>query len=174
MVKFFSFKTVSSGNYPYVGGASIQKPKPTVDYSIRSRDRNVLRQAWNGSPLVVNGTVTIGSVTSNRKIGSFRAVNNAGDLLSRKNYSCGGPNQITSRPGMMNLTLKDGGQDKRRCDNTGVQPSSCNVKYVYDSSDFIRFKKLQAKNRGYTNGADYSYGGANNGTTKSVLNRVRR
>ena len=74
---------------------------------------------------------------------------------------------------MMNLTLKDGGQDQR-CDGTGVQPSSCNVKYVYDSSDFIRFKKLQAKNRGYTNGADYSYGGANNGTTKSVLNRVRR
>ena len=174
MVRFFSLLNVSQGNYPYVVGASIQKPKPTIDFSIRSRDRHVLRQAWNGTPLVSAGTVTIGSTISNRKIGSFRAVNNAGDLLSRKNYSCGGSNMISSRPGMMVLTTKDGGQDSRNCDNTGVEPATCNVKYVYDSSDFIRFKKLQAKNRGYTGGKDYSYGGAGGGTTKSVLNRVRR
>lgn len=174
MVKYISMKTVTSGTYPHVQGASIQKPYPTIDFSIRSRDRTILREAWNTNTLVRTGTVTNNNVTSKLAIGSFRAVNNAGDLLNRKNYSCGGSNLISSRPGMMHLSTKDGGQDKQNCDNTGVEPASTNVKYVYDSSDFIRFKKLQAKNRGYSGGADYSYGGANNGTTQSVLNRVRR
>ena len=37
----------------------------------------------------------------------------------------------------MILTTKDGGQDKSNCDGSGVPPSSCNVKYVYDSSLII-------------------------------------
>lgn len=176
MVRFVIYRgTVPQGTYPNVKGASIQKPKPTVDTSERSRDRFVLRNAWNTNTLNRTGTVTIGGVTSNLKIGSFRAVNNAGDPLSRKNYSCGGSNMITSRPGVMILTTKDGGQDKSNCDGSGVPPSTCNVKYVYDSSEFTKYKKLTAKNRGYRfPGSDYTYGGANNGTTQSVINRVRR
>jgi len=176
MVRFVIYRgTVPQGTYPNVKGASIQKPKPTVDTSERSRDRFVLRNAWNTNTLNRTGTVTIGGVTSNLKIGSFRAVNNAGDPLSRKHYSCGGSNMITSRPGVMILTTKDGGQDKSNCDGSGVPPSTCNVKYVYDSSEFTKYKKLTAKNRGYRfPGSDYTYGGANNGTTQSVINRVRR
>ena len=45
-----------------------------------------------------------------------------------------------------------------------------NPKYVYDGSDYIRFKKLQAKNRNYN---DYSFGGANNGAYVPLM-RVRR
>ena len=176
MVRFVIYRgTVPQGTYPNVKGASIQKPKPTVDTSERSRDRFVLRNAWNTNTLNRTGTVTIGGVTSNLKIGSFRAVNNAGDPLSRKHYSCGGSNMITSRPGVMILTTKDGGQDKSNCDGSGVPPSTCNVKYVYDSSEFTKYKKLTAKNRGYRfPGSDYTYGGANNGTTQSIINRVRR
>lgn len=176
MVRFVIYRgSVPAGNYPNVKGASIQKPKPTVDTSERSRDRFVLRNAWNTNTLNRTGTVTIGTVTSELKSGAFRVVNNAGDPLSRKNYSCGGPNMITSRPGVMILTTKDGGQDKSNCDGSGVPPSTCNVKYVYDSSEFTKYKKLTAKNRGYRYpGSDYTYGGANNGTTQSVINRVRR
>ena len=176
MVRFVIYRgNVPAGNYPNVKGASIQKPKPTVDTSERSRDRFVLRNAWNTSVLNRSGSVTIDNITSNLKIGSFRAVNNAGDPLSRQYYSCGGSNMVTSRPGVMVLTRKDGGQDKSRCDNTGVPPSTCNVRYVYDSSEFTKHKKLTAKNRGYRYpGIDYSYGGANNGTTQTVINRVRR
>tara|TARA_Y100000992_G_scaffold234621_1_gene165460 strand:+ start:22 stop:552 length:531 start_codon:yes stop_codon:yes gene_type:complete len=176
MVRFVIYRgSVPAGNYPNVKGASIQKPKPTVDTSERSRDRFVLRNAWNTSVLNRTGKVTNNGVTSELKIGAFRAVNNAGDPLSRKYYSCGGPNIITSRPGVMILTTKDGGQDKSNCDGSGVPPSSCNVKYVYDSSEFTKYKKLTAKNRGYRYpGSDYTYGGANNGTTQSVINRVRR
>jgi|TARA_B100001287_G_C22521960_1_gene453168 hypothetical protein len=176
MVRFVIYRgSVPAGNYPNVKGASIQKPKPTVDTSERSRDRFVLRNAWNTNTLNRTGTVTIGGVTSNLKLGSFRAVNNAGDPLSRKYYTCGGSNMISSRPGVMVLTTKDGGQDATNCDGTGVPPSTCNVKYVYDSSEFTKYKKLTAKNRGYRYpGSDYTYGGANNGTTQSVINRVRR
>jgi hypothetical protein len=176
MVRFVIYRgSVPAGNYPNVKGASIQKPRPTVDTSERSRDRFVLRNAWNTNTLNRTGTVTIGGVTSELKSGAFRVVNNAGDPLSRKNYSCGGSNMITSRPGVMILTTKDGGQDRSNCDGTGVPPSTCNVKYVYDSSEFTKYKKLTAKNRGYRYpGSDYTYGGANNGTTQSVINRVRR
>lgn len=176
MVRFVIYRgSVPAGNYPNVKGASIQKPRPTVDTSERSRDRFVLRNAWNTNTLNRTGTVTIGTVTSELKSGAFRVVNNAGDPLSRKNYSCGGSNMITSRPGVMILTTKDGGQDRSNCDGSGVPPSTCNVKYVYDSSEFTKYKKLTAKNRGYRYpGSDYTYGGANNGTTQSVINRVRR
>lgn len=178
MVRFVIYRgAVPQGQYPNVKGSSIQKPKPTVDTSERSRDRFVLRNAWNTSELnrTKKYTNPANGVVSLLKSGSFRVVNNAGDPLSRKYYSCGGSNMITSRPGMMILTTKDGGQDKSYCDGSGVPPSTCNVKYVYDSSEFTKYKKLTAKNRGYRYpGADYTYGGANNGTTQSVINRVRR
>ena len=52
MVRFVIYRgSVPAGNYPNVKGASIQKPKPTVDTSERSRDRFVLRNAWNTNTL---------------------------------------------------------------------------------------------------------------------------
>jgi hypothetical protein len=89
---------------------------------------------------------------------SFRVLNNAGDVLSRKNYSCGGSNMVGTRPGMLNL-IYGGGQSKANCDGTNIPPSTCNVKYVYDSSDFIKYKKLRALNKGYVT-PNYADGGA--------------
>ena len=164
MVRFAIFpKSVPQGTYPNVKGSSVQKPKPVIDSSERSRDRFLLRNAWN--------TNTYPASAPKTNMGSFRAVNNAGDLLSRKNYTCGGANMIPSRPGTMILTTKDGGQ-RSACDGSGIPPATCNVKYVYDSSDFTKHKKLKAENYSYSI-PDYTYGGANNGTTQSVINRVR-
>jgi hypothetical protein len=45
------------------------------------------------------------------------------------------------------------------CDGTGVPASSCNVKFVADSSDYTKFKKQSAMNRNYndaSNGGDQS------------------
>ena len=170
MGRFFSFKTnVSSGTYPNIQGVSIQKPYPSIGSSENGADLFLLRQGYNMRTEHVNGS---GATNNTRKIGSFRALNNAGDTLNRKNYSCGGSNMIGSRPGVMVITTRDGGQADN-CDGTNIPPSTCNVKYVYDSSDFIRFKKMMAKNKSYV-APDYTFGGANNGTTMSVLNRVRR
>jgi hypothetical protein len=102
--------------------------------------RRVLRSAWN-TPYAI-GTVN----GKTRSVGPFRAVNNAGDFLSRPNYSCGGPNQVnitrTARKGRI-------GSIPQMCDITGIPPSTCNPKFVHDSSDYIRFKKQQAMNQNY-------------------------
>ena len=57
--------------------------------SAREQMRFTLRQAWNGQ--AATGTVNGRKVA----ITPFRAVNNAGDLLNRVDYTSGGSNQVT-------------------------------------------------------------------------------
>jgi len=102
--------------------------------------RRILRSGWNTAYATgqVNG--------KDRVITPFRAVNNLGDFLSRKNYVCGGPNQVNaSKPGMKGRI----GSIISACDGSGVEASSCNPKFVSDSSDYIKFKKQVAMNRNY-------------------------
>lgn len=86
----------------------------------------------------------------------FRIVENAGDLLSRSSYSCGGVTQTPqSRPNMFGLKGRFGSiQDQ--CDGSGIPPSTCNTAWVYDSSDYIRFLK---KKNTFKNFYDSSNGG---------------
>jgi hypothetical protein len=144
----FPTHNVPRRTYPNVHGVAVPLTNPMSTGSNRSRPRYVLRRMWNGT----NANL------SNLALGGFRAVNNAGDPLSRKNYSCGGPNPLSSRPGIPNVTTRDGPPGRSGCDGTGVAASTCNVKYVYDSSDFIKFRKQRALNRSYD---DYSSGGGN-------------
>jgi hypothetical protein len=57
------------------------------------------------------------------------------------------------------------------CDGTFVPPASCNVKYVYDSSDYITFLKQQAINKNYN---DLSNAGNNNSAGQSAFRAIRR
>jgi hypothetical protein len=118
--------------------------------SEQTMSRRVLRSAWNTR----NASGTING--RSRVITPFRAVNNLGDFLSRTNYVCGGPNQVTNhKPGMRIGSIISA------CDATGVEGYSGNPKFVPDSSDYIRFKKQQAMNRNYNdskNGGDESNG----------------
>ena len=156
---FFS-KTVPGGTYPNVTGSSVERPYPAISYAKHGRDRFRLRKAWN---------TNVYAQGIKPRIGTFRVVNNAGDVLSRVNYSCGGPNMIsnTTHTKMLFSNNLDGGQSTSGCDDTGIPPSTCNVDYVYDASDFTRFKRALAINRGYsglgTKDGNYSSGGANNG-----------
>jgi hypothetical protein len=126
--------------------------------------RFALKQAWNTRyARLVNNQKSICT--------PFRAINNAGDLLSRKYYSCGGPCQtFQSRPGLFGLKGHFG-HIQDNCDGTGVQPSSCNVKYVYDSSDYIRYAKQKAVNKNYN---DASYSGNNYSGAQSAIRAIRR
>ena len=100
----------------------------------------------------------------------------------------------SGNPGSNKMTTKDGGQSRRDCadakegcpNGNEIPPSTCNVKYVYDSSNYTRYLKERASNRGYTftvggskaplplagwrknAGYDYSYGGANNGSFTAI------
>ena len=139
-----SLGTLNLGGGKYNG----YSPKQTINNykdSEQSTIRFLLRTGWNTQ----NANSTING--RNRVITPFRAVNNAGDFLSRTNYSCGGPNT-------------------KNCDNSGIPPAACNTKYVYDSSDYIKFRKQQAVNRNYN---DKSFGGYNNAAYVALM-AVRR
>ena len=148
------------GTYPNMIGASVPKFGPVEGGNDRAMGRNILREVWN---------TNYSSNKNKRAIGGFRAVMNAGDYLSRVNSACGGPNQVTSRPGMMVMSTKDGVVGGP-CDQSKPPIASTNVKYVYDSSDFTRYRKEKSMNEGYAgdipcdkkkhNMTDYSYGGS--------------
>jgi hypothetical protein len=95
----------------------------------------------------------------------FRVAMNAGDLLLRQNEP-GGTNQIKGSIGIgqhrNTLGMIDG---VRR--GTGA---SGNQHYVYDSSVYIKYKRLLSKNKNYN---DISFGGSNNGAYSAIM-RMRR
>jgi hypothetical protein len=98
--------------------------------------RLTLRQAWNTRYKSQLGNNAL-------RITPFRAVTNSGDLLSRQNYSCGGSSINQSRPNVFGIKGHMGAIIEN-CDNSGVEGSNCNVKYVYDSSDYVKYLKQGA------------------------------
>jgi len=133
--------------------------------SERAQDRFSLVQGWNGAAAtgVINGY--------KRQIGPFRVVNNAGDFLSRQNYTSGGSNQVNNvRRGAISYKVL-GGSIQTNKDSTNIASASCNPRYVYDGSDYVRFKKLQAVNRNFN---DYTFGGDDFSASQSAWRRVRR
>ena len=123
--------------------------------------RRILRSSWNTKQLFTKNGKT-------PNVGPFRAVNNLGDFLGRVNYSCGGPNpESASKPGYGRLI----GSVPQQCDATNIEVTTCNPKFVADSSDYMRFKKLRAINRNYN---DLSYGGDKSNGSFVALMAVRR
>jgi len=139
------------GGGPY-NGVMVKQTQSNQRSGESSSDRRVLRDSWNSMNLWTkqNGY--------NRLVTPFRAANNSGDYLGRVNYSCGGPNpQSADKPGYGRLI----GSVPSQCDATGITASTCNPRFVADSSDYVRFKKLRAVNSTYN---DKGYGGYNNGS----------
>ena len=135
------------GGGPF-NGYSPQQTITNYKSSENIMTRTVLRRGWNTQ----YATGTVGSFK--RVTTPFRAVNNSGDFLERKNYVCGGPNpSYRALPG----NARTLGRIMSMCDNTGVPASSCNVKFVPDSSDYTTYKKQSAQNHTYNdlaNGGD--------------------
>ena len=159
------------------GGFKGRMPQPIIDHDNTdtfARTRFTLVNAWNT-------TKASGSSNPKRIITPFRAVNNAGDILSRQNYSCGGSCQTPqSRPGMWGLRQRFGATSNScRADifwtanqiNPAVPSSTCNGKFVYDGSDYTKFKKNQAVNQNYN---DLSFGGDQSNGSQVSYRAVRR
>jgi hypothetical protein len=139
------------GSGPYNGYSPAQTLTNYKDGS-QAATRRILRSSWN----TLNAT---GNVNGYARVTTpFRAVNNSGDYLGRTNYVCGGPNQVNAnKPGMKGII----GSIISGCDETDVPSSTCNVRWVADSSDYVKFKRQQAMNRNYNdskNGGDESNG----------------
>ena len=127
--------------------------------------RFLLRNAWNG-------------LAASKNIGGrppaatpFRVVNNAGDYLSRQNYTSGGSNQVTTAKSSITVGWRGlaGGVHPMN-DGTGIPSATCNTRFVYDGSDYVRFKRQMAVNRNYN---DAGFGGGNN-AAQSVITAIRR
>jgi hypothetical protein len=169
--------TNKSGTPVLGGGIRGIMPQSVMDHNNSdefARTRFYLKDAWNTSS-------TSGSSYPKRIVGPFRAVNNAGDILSRQDYSCGGTCQsYQSRPGLNGLRGRFG-SISAACSpsvlystnqiNAAVPASACNGKFVYDGSDYINFKKKQAINRNYN---DRSFGGNEYSAAQSAIRAVRR
>ena len=139
--------------------------------------RFTLKQSWNTTyPSQLRRNNLKQSITT-----PFRAVNNAGDILSRKNYSCGGSCQsFQSRPGLKGLKQRFGStQDTCTPSDAynslqlikNIPSATCNVKYVYDSSDYVTYLKQKAVNKNYN---DLSYGGNDSKASQSAQRAIRR
>ncbi len=143
-------------------GYSATQTKSGVKSNEDATIRKIVVRSWN-TPYAKK------TYNSNHvAVGPYRAVNNLGDYLSRQNYSCGGSNQISSsKPGLKRVI----GAVPQHCDLTGVPASSTNVRFVSDSSDYMRFKKQTAINNNYN---DLSNGGDESNGSYVPLMRVRR
>jgi hypothetical protein len=133
------------------------------EYEEYENIRFSLRNAWNTGykSQLRNSTIPQLHETQKALQTPFRVVNNAGDLLLRQNYSCGGSCQtFQNRPGLKGLKQRFG-TIHSVCDGTLVEPATGNQRWVYDGSDYIRYKKQTAIVKNYN---DISYGGANNGS----------
>jgi hypothetical protein len=141
----------SLGGGPFNGYSPAQTITNYKD-SEQTSIRRILRNSWNNQQAV-------GTINGNKRIITpFRAVNNLGDFLSRQNYVCGGANQVNAdKPGWKSRI----GSIISQCDGTGVDAGSGNMRYVPDSSDYIRYRKQRAIGNTYNdlkNGGDQSNG----------------
>jgi hypothetical protein len=139
--------------------------------------RQTLKNSWNTTyPSQLRRNNIKQSITT-----PFRAVNNAGDLLSRENYSCGGSCQtFQSRPGLKGLRTRFGSVSVSCTPsaaystlqlNKDIPAAACNVKYVYDSSDYVTYLKQRAINKNYN---DLSFGGDQSNGSQSAQRAIRR
>jgi hypothetical protein len=118
--------------------------------------RGVLRRVWNYDSLN----------EPKRSVSPFRAANNLGDTLGRQNYTCGGSNQVNStKPGYKRLI----GSILSNCDQSQITGSTTNVRFVADSSDYIKYKKQSATVANYN---DLTNGSNTNGSYTPLM-RVR-
>jgi hypothetical protein len=145
---------------PYQGYSPTQTINNYKD-SEQTRIRRILRSSWNNQNTAnsINGH---GRVTT-----PYRAVTGLGDYLGRINYVCGGSNQINKTfPGRQGPI----GSIISRCDNTGIDAKSGNVRFVSDTSDYITYKKQNAVNNLYN---DLTFGGNESHADYDPLMRIR-
>ena len=144
------------------GAANSYSGTGMVGSSERSIERTVMRKAFgnqynsglDSSPILYPGA----------KTSPFRLAYSAGDPLGHANAAANkkyGPisNQININSLGGNKNLGDGIRDN------GLSAYCGNPKKVYDSSDYIRYRKLRAVNKNYN---DYSFGGDKHNSTQSI------
>ena len=135
----------------------------------RAVSRSQLKRAFGN--MKISGLGSSPLLYSKNVLGPFRTAFNAGDVVTNKIEATDAkygrlPNQV----GGNNLSRLQVGGDGTSSQNGNAMYSG-NPKYVYDGSDYIRFRKLQAINKTYN---DSSYGGSAHSQSQHAINRVRK
>jgi len=132
-----------------------------IGSSERSRFRFIQRNMSSPLAMLVNKKV----IAENYKTGltPFRQYTNSGDLTLSVNS---GPHRLLPQTGQINGIKASMLRAKGDSVLAGQAAFSGNPKYVYDSSDYIRFKTLTATVKTYN---DKSFGGANNGAYSFIM-----
>lgn len=135
----------------------------------RAANRNQLRRAFGN--LFNKGLGKSPVLVKNSIAGPFRTSYNAGDVNT--NYI--EPTNIiygreSNQVGGNNLSRLQVGGDGISGQN-GNAMFSGNPRYVYDGSDYIRFKKLNAINKNYN---DSAFGGDSGKTQQHAIRQVRK
>lgn len=144
------------------GGANGNSGSGMVGSSERGMSRNLLRQAMGRTLWLQSATGSVGAI----KASPFRVAMNAGDIRGTVNE---GPLPQLPAPTQVNGPMVNKQQNKGDSVNSGNAAFTGNPKFVYDGSDYTRYKKMKAKLKTYN---DQSFGGSNNGSY-SFLMRVR-
>lgn len=148
------------------GGANSNSGSGMIGSGMRGLDRLVLRDAFGNTGWLKQ---KVGATNVQSNITPFRLAMNAGDINGSVNSApipqLPSVNQIN---GQSQSKLHANGGASR---NDGQSAFSGNPRYVYDGSDYVRFKKLKATNRNYN---DSSFGGDQNNAIFTFINRVRR
>ena len=143
----FNFNIYGSRPIKSFQGISSQQTLTNYKTSEETAIRKVLVKSWNNP--YATGTFN----GRKRVITPFRAVMNTGDFLARQNYSSGGPNPTQKTRSFYQQGI---GTIINNPDGSGIPASSCNPKFVADSSDYTKFKKQMAVVKNYN---DLKFGG---------------
>lgn len=128
-------------------------------------DRNIIRNVLP-TTYVLDNKFALGNQWAQTP---FRIAMNAGDLYSRQSEP-GGSNQVKGSVGIGQYRNTIGGNPSEGGSVHKGNGATGNQHYVYDSSDYIKFKRLMAKNKNYN---DSSFGGSNNGAYVHILSSRR-
>ena len=145
----------------------------TVKSVLTPASNVISRRSFYNMP---SGLPMAGITNSQRPVcGPFRAAMNAGDALGRRYLQCDCPNPLSAKS-----ALNADGISQRGCgvivngySTKQVPVANCNTKYVYDSSDYIRFKKLSAQRMGHEK-RNNSVRGSNASSGGTVLRSLQR
>ena len=126
----------------------------------RAFTREILRRAFGNRKMPIE----------NKGLTPFRRAFSAGDSANTVNS---GPSPLLGPP--INAVKGNSMVSRLHAQHGGVRTGqalfSGNPKYVYDSSTYVRYKQMVAKNRTYN---DSSFGGDDNSSVQTALRRVRR
>ena len=154
----------------YTNSKPSSNPRWKDNSNFRAIDRNVLREAFGNMVYKnKNGVKVNGLEYGKSKTTPFRTAMSAGDINGTVNIpvdknALPKPSNPIHSKNISGLKLFSGSVQTK---NNGSHYSG-NPKYVYDGSDYTRFRKLQAMNRNYN---DHTFGGDDHNASFVALNK---